>query len=386
MALGLSKRASLVVRSEIRNMSVECERAGGINLAQGVCDTELPPVIARAAKDAIDAGINAYTRHDGLVQLRSAIARKLKSYNGLYADPDKEVVVTGGSTGAFYCACMALLDDGDEVILFEPFYGYHLNTLMAMNVVPKFVRMTPPDWHFDEAALKAAITPRTRGVMVNTPANPAGKVWTRAELALVADVAREHDMFVFTDEIYEYFLYDDRKHVSPASLPQMADRTITISGVSKTFSITGWRIGYAVAKERFSRMIGYMNDLVYVCAPAPLQDGVARGMEVLDESYYRGLRAEYQKKRDKVCGALQTAGLTPYLPQGAYYVLADATRLPGANSREKAMHLLREAGVATVPGEAFFHDHGGDNLIRICYAKPDPQLDEACLRLERRRF
>jgi aminotransferase len=321
-----------------------------------------------------------------LPQLRSAIAKKLRAYNRVDVDPETEVVVTSGSTGAFYAACLALLDEGDEVILFEPFYGYHLNTLLAVNAVPKFVRMRPPDWRFDPADVAAAVTSKTRGIVVNTPGNPSGKVWTREELSAVAEIATQKDLFVFTDEIYEYFLYDDRQHTSPASLPGMADRTITISGVSKTFSITGWRVGYAAASERWARMIGYMSDLVYVCAPAPLQEGVARGMDALGPEYYQALAHEYVGKRDKVCGALERAGLVPHVPQGAYYVLADATRVPGADSREKARRLLEITGVATVPGEAFFHDAAGDDLLRICYAKPESQLDEACRRLERARF
>jgi aminotransferase len=367
-------------------MSIECERVGGINLAQGVCDTELPAEIARAAKGAIDEGVNAYTRHDGLAELRSAIARKLRDCNRIEADPNTDVVVTAGSTGAFYCACLALLDEGDEVILFEPFYGYHLNTLLAAKLVPKFVRTQPPDWKFDPAALRAVATPRTRGIMINSPGNPSGKVWAREELSVVAEFAKDNDIFVFTDEIYEYFLYDGREHISPARLPGMSERTITISGMSKTFSITGWRIGYAAADQRWAHMIGYMNDLIYVCAPAPLQRGVAMGMNSLPRDYYRHLAADYQKKRDKICEALRRAGLTPHVPQGAYYILADASAVPGANSREKARRLLETTGVASVPGEAFFHDDAGDDLLRFCYAKPESQLDEACRRLERVRL
>jgi aminotransferase len=381
--MSYGNRAALIAQSEIRAMSIECEKVGGINLAQGVCDTEVPLVVRKGAQNAIDAGVNTYTRFDGITKLRDAIAWKMAEYNSITANPETQITVSAGSTGAFYCACLALLNPGDEVILFEPYYGYHVNTLQAVEAVPAYVTMNAPDWTFTPDDLECAVTPRTKGIMVNTPANPSGKVFTELELQWVADFAVRHDLFVFTDEIYEYFLYDDRRHISPGSLPGIADRTITISGYSKTFSITGWRIGYAVSDARWAQMIGYMNDLVYVCAPAPLQHGVAVGIEELPEAFYRDLCAEYQRKRDHICRALQRAGLPPSVPQGAYYVLADASRLPGIESKEKAMHLLAKAGVASVPGEAFFHGGVGKNFLRFCYAKTDHELEQACERIER---
>lgn len=377
----LSGRSSLIVQSEIRNMSLECERIGGINLSQGVCDTPVPPPVAAGASAGVAEGFNSYTRYDGLAELRHAIARKMRAYNALTVDPEREIVVSAGSTGAFYCTCLALLDPGDEVILFQPYYGYHANTLLAVGAVPVAVPMRPPDWAFPAADLERAITPRTRAIVINTPGNPSGKVFGVDELSGIADVAVRHDLFVFTDEIYEYFLYDGRRHVSPATLPGMAERTITISGFSKTFSITGWRIGYAVCDAQWAQAIGFYNDLVYVCAPAPLQIGVARGLASLGADYYASLGEEYVRKRDQICAALSQAGLTPYVPQGAYYVLADVSRLPGATSKERAMFLLQQTGVATVPGEAFFQGHDGDAIVRFCYAKPDDDLDEACRRL-----
>lgn len=381
--LGLSARASRIVQSEIRVMSIECEKVQGINLAQGVCDTELPPPVGGGAKLAIDQGMNSYTRFDGIRELREAIAGKLESYNGITADPETEIVVSAGSTGAFYCACLALLNPGDEVILFEPYYGYHLNTLWAVEAAPAYVTLQAPDWTFSPQDLERAVTPRTRGVLVNTPANPSGKVFTAQEIGWIADCAARHDLYVFTDEIYEYFLYDGRRHVSPGSLPGMGERTITISGFSKTYSITGWRIGYSACHSRWAAMIGYMNDLVYVCAPAPLQWGVAEGIRQLSPEFYQRLAADYAAKRGLICRALERAGLPPCSPQGAYYVLADASRLPGSSSKEKAMFLLAQTGVATVPGEAFYHGSDGDHLLRFCYAKSDADLEEACRRLER---
>lgn len=385
MALSLSARAARIVQSEIRAMSIECEKVGGINLAQGVCDTEVPLPVRRGAQRAIDAGVNSYTRYDGLKELREAIAAKMRAYNGIDADPETEITVSAGSTGAFYCACLALLNPGDEVILFEPYYGYHLNTILAVEAVPTYVTMHPPDWSFDPEDLERVATERTKGIVVNTPANPSGKVFSRDELVAILEFARRHDLFVFTDEIYEYFLYDGRTHISPGSLPGAWERTITISGFSKTYSITGWRIGYSVCQSRWAQMIGYMNDLIYVCAPAPLQCGAASGIRELTPEFYTELAREYTSKRDRICEALDKAGLTPYVPQGAYYVLADASRLPGSNSKDRAMHLLEAVGVASVPGEAFFHGSEGDTLLRFCFAKNDAELDEACRRIERLR-
>ncbi len=385
MAIGLSQRAERITQAEIRVMTLECEKLGGINLAQGVCDTGVPPPVRSGAKIAIDEGINSYTRFDGLAELRQAIAVKLREFNRICADPETEITVSSGSTGAFYCTCLALLDPGDEVILFEPYYGYHLNTIEAVGATATYVRMHPPDWRFELRDLERAITPRTKGIMINTPANPSGKVFDRREIESIGDIACRHDLFIFTDEIYEYFVYDGRRHLSPASIVGLADRTITISGVSKTYSITGWRVGYSVAQGRWAEIIGHMNDLIYVCAPAPLQSGVARGLNELPRSYYDDLVIQYTDKRERICRALTSAGLTPCVPQGAYYVLADVSRLPGATSKQKAMHLLRKCGVAAVPGEAFYHAGGGENLVRLCYAKDDAELDMACRRLQRLR-
>jgi len=381
MSLKLSKRHKLVLQSEIRNMSIECDLAGGINLSQGVCDTEVPLVVRRGAQEAMDGGINTYTHYAGLMELRAAVAEKQKRFYGIEVDPENEIVVSAGSTGAFYCACLALLNPGDEVILFEPYYGYHVQTLVATEAVPVYVRMKLPGWTFTLEDLEAVVTPRTRGIMINTPANPSGKVFTQREMEIVARFAIENDLFVFTDEIYEHFLYDNHRHIVFANLPGMKERTITISGLSKTFSITGWRIGYCLSDARWAQTIGYFNDLVYVCAPAPLQMGVAKGLRELDIEYYKNLSKVYRVKRDMVCDALNRAKLYPHVPDGAYYILADISRLPGNNSKERAMYLLRKTGVACVPGEAFFHDDSGEALARFCFAKDDHILEKACKRI-----
>src|SRR5215470_10878259 len=381
MPLSLSRRAARTVQSEIRAMSVACEKVQGVNLAQGVCDTEVPLPVRQGAQQAMDHGINSYTRAEGLGPIREAIAEKMQRFNGIECDPETEVIVHSGSTGAFYASCLALLNPGDEVILFEPYYGYHLNTLVATEVRPSFVTLRAPDWKFSPEDLERAVTPRTRGIMINSPANPSGKVFTREELEWIAAFAVKHDLVVFTDEIYEYFVYEG-KHISPATLPGMRERTITISGYSKTFSITGWRVGYTICDRRWAQAIAYFHDLIYVCAPAPLQIGVAEGIAQLPESFYGAIAEEYLRKRDLLCDTLQEIGLTPSVPKGAYYVLADASILPGASSKEKAMALLHATGVATVAGSAFYHGNEGENLVRFCFAKNDPDLEEACRRLK----
>ncbi len=382
MGLKLSDRHEWVMQSEIRNMSIECDRLGGINLSQGICDLEVPDLVRMGAKSAIDEGFNSYTRYDGIDKLRTAIAEKHRIFTGQSVNPETEIVVSAGSTGAFYCACLALLNPGDEVIVFEPFYGYHVSTLIAAQAVPVYVKTDPPEWTFSEQDLERAVTSSTRGIVINTPSNPSGKVFNREELSVIARFAVRHDLFVFTDEIYEHFVYNGRKHIPPAVFPGMRERTITISGLSKTFSITGWRIGYCICDARWSQAIGYFNDLIYVCAPAPLQMGVARGLLELGPDYYEKIVEEYRGKRDRVCEALAMGGLKPYIPQGAYYVLADITKLPGETSKERAMYMLRKTEVACVPGEAFYHDDSGEGLARFCFAKDDSSLQEACRRIE----
>jgi len=379
--LGLSDIADRIVQSTIRTMSVECEKVGGVNLAQGVCDTEVPEIVRHAAEAAIEAGYNQYTRADGIARLREAVAAKLLRQNGITADPETEIVVTSGVTGGFDSACRALLNPGDEVILFEPYYGYHHATLVGQYCKPVLVSLDPPDYPLEADRLSRAITPKTRGIVVNTPANPSGKLFSRAELEHIADFARRHDLFLFTDEIYEHFVYDGQRHISPASLPGIADRTITISGFSKVFSITGWRVGFLHASARWTPAISYFHDLTYVCAPSAFQHGAAAGLEQLPDSFYSGLIREYQKKRQIICDALRAAGMMPSVPLGAYYVLADAASVPGSNSIEKAMNLLQLTGVASVPGEAFFQGGRGDHLLRFCFAKTDADLANACQRL-----
>jgi aminotransferase len=368
-------------------MTVSCAAVGGINLAQGVCDTDPPHPVVEAAIDAIRSGQNIYTRLDGLAILREAITRKFASFNGLSVDPDREVLVTSGATGGLHAALLALLNPGDECLVLEPFYGYHVSTLRSQRIIPVIVPLESSDWILDLSRLRAAVTSRTRAIILNSPANPSGKVFTRSELESLATFALEHDLFVFTDEMYEYFLYDGARHESIATLPGMAERTITISGFSKTFSVTGWRLGYLAADARWLPAIGYFHDLTYVCAPSPLQHGAAAGLLTLPPSFYADMAIEYQDKRDALCAALTSAGFTPSIPAGAYYILADATKIPGADAKQKARSLLATTGLAAVAGSAFFDVDAtgvnrGEHLLRFCFAKKSEELTEACRRLE----
>lgn len=381
--LALSALAPGTVQSEIRAMSVACEQMGGINLAQGVCDTPVPPPVEEAAIKAIRDGHNIYTRLDGIGRLRTAIAAKQRRDYSLEYDPETEVLVASGATGGLHAACMALLNPGDEVILFEPFYGYHTATLRSLRMNPVLVPLDAPDWILVADRLRKAVTAKTRAIVVNTPANPSGKIFTRAELEAVAEVCLEHDLFLFTDEIYEYFVYDGAQHISAATLPGMRERTIVISGFSKTFSVTGWRLGYVTADKKWMGAMSYFHDLTYVCAPSAFQHGAAAGLEQLPQSFYTELATAHQDKRARILAALTDAGLTPSTPAGAYYVLADASKLQGTTSAEKARNLLAATGVASVAGSAFFRSGGGENLLRFCFAKIDDDLNEACARLRK---
>ena len=373
----ISDRLRGLVQSDIRRMSRECERVGGINLGQGICDLPTIPELVEGACEAIRSSKATYSKFEGIDLLRERIAAKIERFNGFSIDPATELVVTVGSTGGFAAAAMATLNAGDEVILFEPYYGYHLNTLKVLGVETKFVPLQLPDWSIDFDALRAAFGPKTRGIVVCTPSNPCGKVFTREELVKIAALCHEFDAWCFTDEIYEYIVYDGRRHLSMAAVDR--DVAVTISGFSKTFSVTGWRIGYVAADRRVTGPIGLVNDLFYVCAPTPLQWGIARALEI-GEEYYANLAADYQLKRDLLAEALAEGGFRPYVPQGAYYMLAE---IPDrfANAAEAAMALIEEAKVASVPGPSFYSSDRGDRLLRFCFAKDFPALEEAARRL-----
>jgi aminotransferase len=368
-------------QSDIRRMSLECAKVDGINLGQGICDQPVESVIKDAAILAIREDQSIYTRLDGIDKLRRRIAKKVTEYNKVPCDADGEVIVNVGSTGSFVAACLALVNPGDEVILFSPFYGYHLNILKVCQATLKYITLRPPDWSYDPDALEAAFSKKTKFILVNTPSNPSGKVFTLDELTHIADLCKKHDALCVTDEIYEYILYDGRKHVSPGSLPGMEDRTITISGFSKTYAMTGWRLGYTVARKPIAAKLAILNDLINVCAPSPLQHGVVAAFD-LPDSYYTNMRRDYQKKRDMTVAACIEAGMTPYPPQGAYYMLADFSDLGFKDDQEAARVILDRSRVAVIPGSSFYPDpKDGRRQIRLCYAKKMPDLEEACRRI-----
>lgn len=393
MSRRLNRNIEGLSQSAIRAMTVECAKVGGINLAQGICDTPVPDAVAAAVAPAIAAGRNTYSRCEGIDELREALAAKMRA-GGIEYDAASEIVVTIGATGAFQIAATALLEPGDEVVIFEPFYGYHVSALRTLGLVPRFVALEASGpgsggggsggWTLDEQVLHQSIGARTRAIVVNTPSNPCGKVFSRAELAAIGRIAEEHDLWIFTDEVYEHFVYDGRDHASPASLPGLRDRTITMSSLSKTLSITGWRLGWIAADARWARAFAQVNDLVYVCAPTPLQVAAAAGLGALGPDYRTRLAREHERKRDRLCAALADAGLAPHVPEGAYYVLADSSSLPGKTAMERAMHLLDRTHLAAVPGNAFFTGDRGHDLLRFCFGKTDEDLDEACRRLRTR--
>jgi len=376
----LSDRLRGLLQSDIRRMSRECERVGGINLGQGICDLPTIPELIDGACEAIRSSKATYSKFEGIDLLRERIARKVEHFNGMRVDPATEIVVTVGATGGFATAAMATLNPGDEVILFEPYYGYHLNNLKLLGVETKFVPLREHDnWSIDFDALRNAFGPKTRGIVVCTPSNPCGKVFSRDELERIGALCREFNAWAFTDEIYEYIMFDGRKHVSMASIDSCRDVTITISGFSKTFSVTGWRLGYVIAPPRVAQAIGLVNDVFYICAPTPLQWGVARALEIGDD-YYTNLASDYQKKRDLLAEALREAGFKPFPPQGAYYMLAE---IPDsfANDRDAANALLEEVRVASVPGSAFYVSDRGSRMLRFCFAKDFDSLEEGCRRI-----
>jgi aminotransferase len=359
---------------------------GGINLGQGVCDLDTPAPLRAGATASIDGGDRQlYTPYAGLPELRAAIAKKLQRDNGL-AYEAKNVAVCTGSSGAFFAAGMTLVETGDEVVLFEPFYSYHWTTVPLFGATPVAVPLDRQTLAFEPAALRAAIGKRTRAVVVNTPGNPSGKVWTRDELSELAEVLDGTDVMVLTDEVYEYMCFDGRAHCSPASVPGLAERTLTINSFSKTFSVTGWRVGFLAGPVEIVEKCGIVFDQIEVCAARPMQRGVQRALEQLPASYYSELQQGYQRKRDAFCAALREAGFTFSVPQGAYYVLADYTNVFGALEPHAAvLQMIERIGVNAVPGHLFFASPVGVRSMRFQFAVDWPVLDEACQRLRRLR-
>ena len=366
--------------SVIRGMSRVAREHDAINLAQGFPNFAAPDVLKEAARRAVADDRNQYAITWGAQRLREALARKYARWHGLAVDPDREVTVTCGATEAMIATLLALVDPGEEVVVFEPFYeNYGPDTILA-DARPVFVPLRPGE-PLDLDRLRAAFSPRTRAIIVNTPANPSGRVLARAELEAIRDLCVAHDALAVTDEIYEHMVYGG-EHVALATLEGMRDRTVTISGASKTYSVTGWRIGWAVAPERYTDAIRKVHDFLTVGAPAPLQEAVATAVDELDDDFYRGLEADYRARRDRLHRAVTGAGFRAALPEGAYYLLADFSALSDLDDTAFALWLTREVGVTPVPGSSFFRDRAdGARLVRFVFCKTDEVLAEAERRL-----
>ncbi|MGQ0553807.1 MAG: pyridoxal phosphate-dependent aminotransferase [Planctomycetota bacterium] len=378
-----ARRIEGLAQSDIRKMSRLCMDLGGVNLGQGICDQPTPPEVKSAAKAAIDGDQSIYSKYEGIDALRRAIAKKMADYNHLPCDPDREVLVTAGSTGGFVAATLSFIEPGDEVILFSPFYGYHFNVLRLAQPSIRSVTLRGADWSFDREELAAAFSDKTKAIVINTPCNPCGKVFTQQELAFIAELCVRHDCLAITDEIYEYILYDGRQHVSLATLPGMRERTITLSGFSKTYNMTGWRLGYAVAPVELAARMGVVADLLYICAPTPLQHGVLAAFD-LPPSYYTQLSADYERKRRVTMEACDAVGLRSLPPQGSYYLMVDVRGAGFANDREAADVLMQRCGVAAIPGSSFYTQPAdGQHQLRLCFAKQDHDLERACEGLAR---
>jgi len=379
----LSEKARQFTESVIREMTRLAQVHKAINLAQGMPDFEAPAEIKEAACRAIMDGINQYAITWGAKVFRDAIAAKAKSRWGVEVDPEKQITVTCGSTEAMIASLLAVINPGDEVIIFEPFYeNYGPDTILS-GATPRFVTLHPPDWHYDPQELESAFNNRTRAIIINTPNNPTGKVFSRDELEFIAGLCRKWNVLAVTDEIYEHIVYDGHTHHAMATIDGMQDRTITINAMSKTYSVTGWRVGYVIASPELTQGIRKVHDFLTVGAPAPLQEAGARAL-ALPEKYYTDLAAVYQQRRDLLLKALRDTGFLCSTPQGAYYIMADFGGLSLLNDRDFTHYFVRDIGIAVVPGSSFFHEpEQGSRYVRLCFCKKDETLRSAAERLQK---
>lgn len=381
----VSERSTRFTESVIREMTRLCNEHGGVNLSQGFPDFAAPEDVKRAGTEAILADVNQYAITWGAQRLRDALVGKTERFTGIRYDARTEVTVCCGSTECMASTLLAIVDPGDEVIVFEPFYENYGPDAIMCGAEPRFVRLREPDWAFDEAELERAFSNRTKAIIINTPNNPTGKVFTRAELERIAALCRKWDVIAITDEIYEHILYDGCEHVSIACLDGMRERTVTISGVSKTYSVTGWRIGYCLAPADLSLAIRKVHDFLTVGAPAPLQEAAAVALESPD-AYYTKLAADYEERRDFLVPALESFGFKPFVPKGAYYVMTDISGFGAPDDVTFARKLVTDIGVAGVPGSSFYSnaEHGRQRL-RFHFARRRSTLEAAVERLSRSR-
>jgi aminotransferase len=378
----VSQRSQRFTESVIREMTRLAQRHGAVNLAQGFPDFAAPEPIKAEAARAVAADVNQYAITWGAKRLRDALVAKHERHTGLGYDPEREVTVCCGATECMAATMLALVDPGDEVIVFEPFYENYGPDAILSGAVPRFVRLREPDWSFDPAELAAAFNDRTRAIVLNTPNNPTGKVFTRAELEQVAALCRKWGVTAITDEIYEHILYDGAEHVSLATLDGMRERTVTISGLSKTWSVTGWRIGWCLAPPELTGAIRKVHDFLTVGAPAPLQEAAAVALAMPAE-YYTALADGYRQRRDQLLPALADAGFGVFAPRGAYYVMTDISGFGFPDDVSFARFLVAEVGVAAVPGSSFYSDPAaGAQRLRFHFARRRETLDAAAERLQ----
>jgi aminotransferase len=385
----VSRKAGLFTESVIREMTREAMKYGAVNLSQGFPDFAAPEDIKRVAMQAIADDVNQYAITWGARDFREAIAKKTKWYLGLDIDPETDITVTCGSTEGMIASMMATVDPGEEVIVFEPFYENYAPDAILSDAKPRYVSLRAPDWKFDEAELRAAFNPKTKAIILCNPNNPTGKVFTRAEMELIAGLCREFDALCFTDEIYEHILYPragaEIGHISMAQIEGMRERTVIVNSMSKTYSVTGWRVGYCIASAEITSAIRKVHDFLTVGAAAPLQAAGAYALS-LPPSYYDQLQIDYQKRRDLILPELERAGFKTFRPDGAYYIMTDISAFGFKNDIEFTRHLIREIGVACVPGSSFYSDPAlGSQQVRFCFCKKDETLMLAAERLKKLR-
>ena len=380
----VSQRSGRFTESVIREMTRLCQQYGGVNLAQGFPDFPAPEELKEAAVAALRADLNQYAITWGAKRLRDALVAKVARFTGLTYDPETEVTVCCGSTECMASTLLALVNPGEEVIVFEPFYENYGPDAILCGATPRFVPLREPDWTFDHRELERAFGTRTKAIIINSPNNPTGKVFGREELQLIATLCRKWDVVAVTDEIYEHMVLEDGEtHVSLATLEGMRERTVVISGVSKTYSVTGWRIGWCLAPPALSAAIRKVHDFLTVGAPAPLQEAAAVALG-LPDSYYASLAASYREKRDYLVPALATAGFRTFRPRGAYYVMTDISGFGFPDDVAFARHLVSEIGVAAVPGSSFYSDpQAGRQRLRFQFARRRETLEAAVSRLGR---
>jgi aminotransferase len=384
--LKISEKTKDLKQSCIRAASVRCVASGGINLGQGICDMPIPDAIKQAAYKAIEENKSIYSPCEGIMSLREAVAKKIKQFNKINVDPATEVIITHGSTGAFVSTILTVFNPGDEVILFEPFYGYHKNILQLHGMQVKTVPINLDDFSIDINQLEQAIGKNTRGIVICTPNNPSGKIFTKDELLAIGRLAEKHDLCVITDEIYEYIVYPGYQHVSFASLENFKERTITISGFSKTYNMTGWRLGYVSGPAHIIEKIALVQDLVYVCPTTPLQYALLAAFD-FDDMYYQDMAEKYLSKRDSTVKALRDIGFKVTVPQGAYYLMCDFSALGFEDDIVAANALMEKANVATVIGRSFYlNPEHGKNILRVCYALDEEKVARAMEQLKAAKF